>query len=186
MDIFLFCKGRHVSTRVIVDNKCKRMSQELTDGDTTSVDGAKVGVFKERDEVGFNGFLKGTDGRRLEAEVGLEVLSNFTDKTLEGELSDQKLGGFLVATDFTESNGTRLVTMGLLDTASGWGSGFTGSLGSKMLTRGLATSGFTYEAQDALDMTVICRVKLVMLGCYCCGWVVGIDATRSHDKVRQQ
>ena len=39
---------------------------------------------------------------------------------------------------------TRLISVGLLDT-SGGGSGFAGSLGSKLLTRSLTTSGFTYE-----------------------------------------
>ena len=32
------------------------------DSDTLGVDGAEVGVFKEGDEVGLNGFLEGTDG----------------------------------------------------------------------------------------------------------------------------
>ena len=31
-------------------------------GDTLGVDGAEIGVFKEGDEVGLNGFLEGTDG----------------------------------------------------------------------------------------------------------------------------
>jgi hypothetical protein len=42
----------------------------------------------------------------LEAEVRLEVLSDFSNQALEGKLADQELGGFLVATDFTESDGT--------------------------------------------------------------------------------
>ena len=68
------------------------------------MDGSQVGVLKERHEVGFSGFLESHHGTRLEAEVGLVVLSNFTDKTLEGKFADEELGGFLVATDFTESN----------------------------------------------------------------------------------
>ncbi len=32
------------------------------DGDTLGVDGAQVGVFEERDEVGLDGLLKSTDG----------------------------------------------------------------------------------------------------------------------------
>ena len=76
------------------------------DGDTLGVDGAKVGVLEQRDEVGLNGLLESTDGRGLEAEVGLEILSNFTDQTLEGQLADQKLSGLLVATDLTQSDGT--------------------------------------------------------------------------------
>lgn len=49
----------------------------------------------------------------------LEVLSDLTNETLEGELADEQLGGLLVATDFTESNGTRPEPVGLLHTTSG-------------------------------------------------------------------
>jgi len=102
------------------------------------VDGAEVGVLKERDEVGLNGLLKSTDGRGLEAKVGLEVLGDFTDQTLEGKLSDQELGGLLVATDLTESDGTRLVSVRLLDTSGGW-CRLASGLGGELLSWGLAT-----------------------------------------------
>jgi len=101
---------------------------------------AKVGVLKEGDEVSLNGLLESADGRRLEAKIRLEVLSDFTNETLERKLADQELGRLLVTTDFSESDGTRLVAMGLLDTAGG-GSGLAGSLGCELLARGLATSG---------------------------------------------
>ena len=48
-------------------------------GDTLGVDGAEIGIFKERDEVSFDGFLEGTDSGRLEAQVRFEVLCDFTD-----------------------------------------------------------------------------------------------------------
>jgi hypothetical protein len=76
------------------------------DGDTLGVDGAEVGVLEEGDEVRLNGLLESADGRALEAEVGLEVLSDLTDKTLEGQLADEELSRLLVATDLTESDGT--------------------------------------------------------------------------------
>jgi hypothetical protein len=82
------------------------------------VDGSQVGVFKERDEVSLGGFLESHDGGGLEAEVGLEVLGDFTDETLEGQLADEELSGFLVATNFTESDSSGPETMGLLDTTS--------------------------------------------------------------------
>jgi hypothetical protein len=56
------------------------------------VNGGQVGVFKQGDEVGLGCFLESGDGRRLESEVGLEVLSDFSDESLEGELSDEELG----------------------------------------------------------------------------------------------
>ena len=75
----------------------------------------KVGVLKEGDQVSLNGLLKSADGRGLEAEVRLEVLSDLTDETLERQLADQELSRLLVATDLTESDGSRLVTVRLLD-----------------------------------------------------------------------
>jgi histone H3 len=65
------------------------------DGDTLSVNGGQVGVLEEGDEVGLGSLLEGHDGRRLESEVGLEVLGDLTDETLEWELADEELGGFL-------------------------------------------------------------------------------------------
>ena len=67
-------------------------------------------------------------GAGLETQVSLEILSDLTDQTLEGQLADQKFGGLLVTTDLTKSHGTGTVTMGLLD-SSGGGSRLTGSLG---------------------------------------------------------
>jgi histone H3 len=49
------------------------------DGDTLGVDGAQVGVLEEGDEVRLDRLLEGADGGRLEAEIALEVLSDFTD-----------------------------------------------------------------------------------------------------------
>ena len=62
------------------------------DGDTLGVDGAQVGVLEETDKVGLAGLLEGHDGRGLESEISLEVLGDFTDKTLEGQLADEELG----------------------------------------------------------------------------------------------
>ena len=47
------------------------------DGDTLGVNGSQVGVFEERNEVGFGGFLKSHNGRRLEAKISLK------EKTLD-------------------------------------------------------------------------------------------------------
>jgi hypothetical protein len=109
------------------------------DGDTLGVDGAQVGVFEETDQVGLAGFLQSHDGGRLETQVGLEILSNFTNQTLEWQLADQELGRLLVATDFTESDGTGAITMRLLDASSCW-CRFTGSLGGQLFAWCLSTS----------------------------------------------
>ena len=106
------------------------------DGDTLGVDSGQVGVLEERDEVGLGRLLESHDGARLEAEVGLEVLGDLTDETLEGELSDEELGRLLVATNLTKSDGTGAVSVGLLDTTGG-GGGLASGLGGELLTGGL-------------------------------------------------
>ena len=84
--------------------------------------------------------MEGADCTALETEVGLEVLSDLTNETLEGKLSDEELGGLLVTPDLTEGDGSRAVAVGLLDSAGGRG-GLAGGLGGELLAGGLASSG---------------------------------------------
>jgi hypothetical protein len=89
----------------------------------------------------FSGLLESEDGRGLEAQVGLVVLSDLTNETLERKLADEQLGGFLVTTNFTESDSSGPEAMRLLDTGGDGHGSLTSSLGSELLARGLATSG---------------------------------------------
>lgn len=65
-----------------------------------------------------------------------------TYQTLEGELADKKLSRLLVATNLTESDGTRLIAVRLLHT-SGGRCRLASGLGSELLTGSLATGGLT-------------------------------------------
>jgi hypothetical protein len=62
------------------------------DRDSLPVDSTEIRILKQRDKIRFNSLLQGTDRRRLESQVRLEVLCDFTDETLEGEFTDEKLG----------------------------------------------------------------------------------------------
>ena len=112
------------------------------DGDPLGVDGAQVGVLEKSDEVSLAGLLESHDGRALEPQVGLEVLGDLSDKTLEGQLADEELGGLLVPPDLSEGNGSGPVSVGLLDSTGGRG-GFPGGLGGQLFTRSLSSGGFT-------------------------------------------
>ena len=61
------------------------------DGHALGMDGAKVGVLEEADQVRLSGLLQGEHGGALEAKVGLEVLGDLADQALEGELADEEL-----------------------------------------------------------------------------------------------
>ena len=111
-------------------------------GDTLGVNGAQVGVLEQTNKVGLRGFLEGHNGRGLEAQVSLEVLSDLTDKALEGQLADEKLSALLVTTDLTESHGTRPVPVGLLHTSGGRGA-LPSCLGGELFAGSLTSGRFT-------------------------------------------
>ena len=112
------------------------------DSHTFSVDGTKVGVLEQSDEVGLAGLLESHDGGALESKVSFEVLSNLTDQSLEGKFPQQELGRFLVSTDFSEGHCSRPVSVRFLDT-SGGGSALTGGFGCQLLSGSFSSSGFT-------------------------------------------
>jgi hypothetical protein len=127
------------------------------DSNTLSVNGSQVGIFEEGNEVSFGGFLKGTNGGRLETKISLEVLSDFTNKTLERKLADQKLSGLLVTTDFTKSDSTGSVSVRLLDTSSA-GCTLASSLGGELLTGGLTTSGLASGLLSTSHVYKMCEL----------------------------
>jgi hypothetical protein len=110
--------------------------------DTLGMDGAEIGVLKQTDEVCLRRFLQSSDGRALESKISLEILCDFTNKSLEGQLADEQLGGFLVPTNFSQGNSTGPVTMRLLH-SSGRRRALTSSLGGQLLPGGLSSGRFT-------------------------------------------
>lgn len=130
------------------------------DRDTLGVDGAQVGVLEQTDEISLAGLLQGHDGRALEAQIGLEVLSDFTDETLEGQLADEQLGALLVTTDLSQSYGAWPVTMWLLHSTGRWGT-LTSCLGGQLLTWSLSTGRFTScllgTSHDESELTIFVR-----------------------------
>ena len=111
-------------------------------GDTFSVDSAQVGIFEKTNQVSLRCFLESHYSRTLESEISLEVLGDFTNKTLERQFSDEELGGFLVSSDFTKGNSTRSVTMWLLDSTSSW-CWLSCSFCGQLFSWSLASSGFS-------------------------------------------
>jgi len=64
------------------------------------VNRAQVGVFKQASQVRFGRFLQRQDSVRLESQISLEVLGDFSDQALKRQLADQEFGRFLVFSVF--------------------------------------------------------------------------------------
>ena len=109
------------------------------DGDTLGVDSAQVGVLEKTDQVSFACLLKSQYGRALETQISLEVLGDFTYKTLEWQFPDEELSALLVPSDFTEGDGSGPVSVWFFNSTGGWCT-LTCGLGSQLLSWGLATS----------------------------------------------
>ena len=125
--------SRHL--RALATDAAGQLNVLWHDGNTLGVDGSQVGVLEKADKVSLSGLLKGKDGRSLEAEIGLEVLGNLTDKALEWQLADEELSRLLVSPDFSEGDSAWAISVGLLHASSGWGI-LAGCLGGELLTRG--------------------------------------------------
>lgn len=135
----------HTSLRSLSAQSSCELHILWLDSDTSSVDRTQVGVLEERDEVSLNGLLESTDGRGLESKVTLEVLCNFSDESLERQLSDEKLSRLLVSSNLSESDCTWLVSVRLLDTSGlRWSRLSSGLVGERdVLSWGLATDGLS-------------------------------------------
>jgi hypothetical protein len=124
--------------RSLSSNSSGKLNILRHDSDSLSMDGSQVGIFKESNKVSFCSFLKSKHSSSLESEIVLEVLGDFSDKSLERKLSDQQLSGLLVSSDFSQSDSSWSVSVRLLDSSSSW-SRLSGSLGGKLLTRSLSS-----------------------------------------------
>ena len=102
------------------------------------MDSAEVGVLEEADHVGFGGLLEGKDGGGLESQVLLEGAGDVTDKSLEGELADEELGGLLELADLAEGDGTGSESVGAFNATGAGGLGGS-SLGCDVLAWVLST-----------------------------------------------
>ena len=112
------------------------------DGDTLGVNGTQVGIFEKTNQVSLASLLESHNSRALESKISLEVLGNFTNQTLEGQFSDQQFSALLVTTDLSQCYGSWPVSVWLLHASCCWGT-LTSSLGSKLLSWSLSSSGFT-------------------------------------------
>ena len=87
-------------------------------GDSLGVDGAQVGVLEQTDQIGLARLLQSSDRRRLESQVGLEILRDLAHQSLKRQFSDQELSALLVATDLAQSYCARAISVRLFDSAS--------------------------------------------------------------------
>ena len=124
------------------------------DRNSFGVDRAQVSVFEQTDQVALASFLQGHDSGALESEVGLEVLSDFTDKSLEGQLSDQQLSWLLVSSDLSQGNCSWSVSVRFLHTTS-WRRTLSCCLGCQLLSGSFSTS--------TLSCSLLCSCHLVLL-----------------------
>ncbi|KAK2970984.1 hypothetical protein RJ640_029538 [Escallonia rubra] len=110
------------------------------DGDPLGMNGAQIGVLEETHQVRLRRLLQSCHGGALEPEVRLEVLGDFPDQSLEGQLPDQQLGALLVLPNLPQRHSPRPESVRLLD-PSGGGSRFPRRLGRQLLPRRLPSGG---------------------------------------------
>ena len=111
----------------------------------------QIGIFKKANQIGLTSLLQSTKICTLEAQICIEVLSNFSHQTLKRELADQKFSGLLIASDFTECHSTRPVTMRFLHP----------SRRGRTLASGFCSSCFL-GALPPVDLRAVCFVRAMV------------------------
>ena len=74
---------------------------------TFSMGSKLVDVFMKLNKMGLAHPLQSTHSCTLEVQMCLEVLSNFSYQTLEGNLMNHKFSGFPITSSFMECHGSR-------------------------------------------------------------------------------
>ncbi|KAK1572158.1 hypothetical protein Q3G72_028377 [Acer saccharum] len=85
-------------------------AQHLCNQDILTNTCTEIGVFKETYQIGLCSLLKNCHCTALlwNLRSSLEILSNFSHKSLERKLPDQKLSTLLVLPDLSQSHGSWL------------------------------------------------------------------------------
>ena len=78
----------------------------------------------------------------MESELLVESVGNFSDESLEWELSEEEISGLLISSDFSEGDGTWSESVWFFDTTSGSGS-FSGGLSGKGFLWGFSRGRFS-------------------------------------------
>ena len=81
------------------------------DGDALGVNGAEVGVLKDRREVSLRRLLQRRECMGLEPQLPADEFRHLTHKALEREPADEELRRLLVTTDLTKSDRPRPVAV---------------------------------------------------------------------------
>ena len=130
------CTAKHHKNRPHLSSLSPYPASQLDvsghDGYSLSVDGTQISIFKQAHQVRFASLLQRTDGGTLEPQVGFEILGDLPHQPLERQFPDQKLGGFLVTTDFSKRNSPGPVAMRFLHPA-GRGGAFPGCFCDQLL-----------------------------------------------------
>lgn len=83
--------GLHKISKSVSSDSLGQLEVASHDGHSLGMNGTQVGVFKERDEISFSGFLEGEHCRRLESKFLFPFMGDFSDHSLERELSNKKI-----------------------------------------------------------------------------------------------
>lgn len=102
------------------------------------MNGTKIGIFEEPDEVSLGRLLKGRNGAALEAKVSLEILSDFSHQSLEWKFPDEKFRTLLILADLSQRDRPWPEPVGLLH-STGRRSRFPSGLGGQLLPRSLSS-----------------------------------------------
>ena len=93
----------------IASDSARQLQVLLLNGKTFGVDGAQVGVLEEAYDVGLGSFLECYKRLGLETKVGVDLLSDIANHSLEGSAREKHIHGLLIPLNLAKSDCSWLV-----------------------------------------------------------------------------
>jgi len=156
-------------SRSLATHASGKMEVPWHDCHALGVNCAQICVLEQADDVGLGGFLKSQKCGSGAKKLAAVVLKYFSNKALEWKLSEEELGGLLVLSDLTKSNGAGTVAVALayiiiIDAGCG-GVALACGLGGQGLARCFATGAFAGSLFGTRHLDWPLRPLTTIIGC---------------------
>ncbi|KAK2359526.1 histone H3.2 [Trifolium repens] len=100
----------------------------------------KISIFKQTNKIGFSSFLKSGNSATLKSQICFEILSDFSNQSLEWKFPYEKLCALLVLSDLTKSHCSWTEPVWLLH-SSGRRSRFPSGFGCELFPWSFSSGG---------------------------------------------
>ncbi|PNX61597.1 hypothetical protein L195_g052542 [Trifolium pratense] len=85
----------------LASNPTSKLNILRHNSNSLSMNSTKISIFKQTNKISFSSFLKCRNSTTLESQIGFEILSDFSNQSLEWKFPNEKLCALLILSDLS-------------------------------------------------------------------------------------